>query len=151
MSNSVFLAAPLFNPREREFNSLVATKLREYVDVFLPQEDCGLLVDCLSQGESVAAAEFRISKTDLQAIDRCDILLAILDGAHIDEGVAFEIGYGFAKNKLCVALQTDVRRALPTGNNLMIQSALRLVFSNVEDLINWMRPASKGGPQMSAK
>jgi len=101
MRRKTFLAAPLFNPRERAFNALVATKLRGHVDVFLPQEDCGLLVDCLTQGENAEAAELRISKTDLQAIGRCDILLAILDGAHIDEGVAFEIGYAFAKDKLC--------------------------------------------------
>ncbi len=151
MRMTIFLAAPLFNPREREFNALVARKLKEHVDVYLPQEECGLLVDCLAHGESAETAEHRIFKTDLQAIDRCDILLAILDGAHIDEGVAFEVGYAFAKDKLCVVLQTDIRRALPTGNNLMIQCSLHRVFADVEELVNWMKDAGEGTSQRSAK
>jgi len=151
MRRKVFLAAPLFNPSERNFNILVARKLKEHVDVYLPQEECGLLVDCLAQGESGEIAEQRIFRTDLQAIDRNDIVLAILDGAHIDEGVAFELGYAFAKGKLCIALQTDIRRALPTGNNLMLQRAISRVFLDVEQLVFWMNDADGSDPQKSRK
>jgi hypothetical protein len=43
-------------------------------------------------------------------------------------------------------LQTDVRRALPTGNNLMIQRSLHRVFADVEELVNWMKDAGEGAP-----
>jgi hypothetical protein len=36
------------------------------------------------------------------------------------KGVASEIGYMKGVRKSCVGLQTDVRRALPPGNNPMI-------------------------------
>ena len=64
-------------------------------------------------------------------------LIAVLDGSTVDEGVAFEIGYMFAAGKTCIGLQTDVRRALPTGNNPMIGMALTLIFQSVTDLVDW--------------
>jgi hypothetical protein len=38
-----------------------------------------------------------------------------------------------------VALQTDVRRALPTGNNPMIGSAMTAIFQTVVDLVDWVK------------
>ncbi|MBI2586995.1 MAG: nucleoside 2-deoxyribosyltransferase [Rhodospirillales bacterium] len=61
----------------------------------------------------------------------------MLDGANVDEGVAFEIGFVHALGKLCVGLQTDIRRQLPTGNNPMIGRSLSKIFFGVGDLIDW--------------
>src|SRR5437870_1144405 len=95
-----FIAAPLFNDREREFNRAVRDVLSRHMRVYLPQEDCGLLPDLLRTGMAANAAEERIFQSDLSALDACEGVLAVLDGATIDEGVAFEIGYGFARGKV---------------------------------------------------
>ena len=36
---------------------------------------------------------------DRAAIDACDVVVALLDGAQVDDGTAWEIGYAYAKGK----------------------------------------------------
>jgi nucleoside 2-deoxyribosyltransferase len=79
-----------------------------------------------------------VFENDRAAIDSADFLIAVLDGAGIDEGVAFEIGYAFGLGKHCVGLQTDMRRALPTGNNPMIGRSLQMIFGSRDELISWV-------------
>jgi hypothetical protein len=68
------------------------------------------------------------------ALTKCEMLVAVLDGAHIDEGVAFELGFAHARGCLCLGLQSDTRRALPSGNNPMIGRALSSIFTSTRDL-----------------
>lgn len=131
----VYLAAPLFNERERAFNEVLAGALSNHCDVFLPQRDGLLLSDLLAKGISTNVAETQIFERDCAALIECEMLLAVLDGAHIDEGVAFEIGFAHARGCLCLGLQTDIRRALPSGNNPMISMALSGIFNCVNELV----------------
>lgn len=134
-----YFAAPLFNEMERRFNFEVAREIEQYTDVFLPQRDGGLLTKLVQDGISVQVAEQRIFEMDLAAMESADLLIAVLDGSHIDEGVAFEIGYAFALGKSCVGLQTDSRRLLPTGNNPMLGRSLALVCHDRSHLLEWVR------------
>jgi nucleoside 2-deoxyribosyltransferase len=136
-----YFAAPLFSEMEREYNVSVVARLEKYIDVFLPQRDGGLLMQYVKEGVGPDRAGRLIFEKDLMAMQSADALIAVLDGSTIDEGVAFEIGYMFALGKICVALQTDVRRALPTGNNPMIGSSISSVFQNIADLVDWARHA----------
>jgi nucleoside 2-deoxyribosyltransferase len=43
------------------------------------------------------------------AIDRCDLVLAVLDGVDVDSGTAAEIGYAFAKGKPILGYRGDFR------------------------------------------
>src|SRR5688500_11787551 len=115
-----YFAAPLFNQMERAFNADVVRQIEDRVDVFLPQRDGGLLMNYVKDGIRPDNAAKLIFENDLRAMENADLLVAVLDGSNIDEGVAFEIGFMYAMRKTCVGLQTDVRRALPTGNNPMI-------------------------------
>jgi nucleoside 2-deoxyribosyltransferase len=51
----------------------------------------------------------RIGKTNTDAIDRCDAMLAVLDGVDIDSGTAAEVGYAYAKGKPIVGYRGDFR------------------------------------------
>ena len=133
----VYLAAPLFNEQERMFNSWLTGKLEPTLKVFLPQRDGALLVDMLASGVSQCIAERRIFEQDCAAMRRATLLIAVLDGGYIDEGVAFEIGFLHSLGTPAIGLQTDVRRALPTGNNPMIEKGLAQIFANVDDLLAW--------------
>lgn len=134
----VYLAAPLFNERERRFNAELADALERYCAVFLPQRDGLLLADLLRQGVPVEVAETRIFERDRTALTTCELLVAVLDGAHVDEGVAFEIGFAHASGADCLGLQTDARRALPSGNNPMLAQSLSAVFSDPADLLAYV-------------
>lgn len=134
----IYFAAPLFTPAERNFNQTLAERIEQFSPVFLPQRDGALLTNMLGAGVPPDVAERRIFIQDCDAMRRSNALIAVLDGAHVDEGVAFEVGYMFASGKPCIALQTDVRRALPTGNNLMIGCALQSVCSTEHELLEWI-------------
>lgn len=136
---SAYLAAPLFNERERGFNAELADALSSCCDVFLPQRDGLLLADLIRDGVSPDIAEIRIFERDRIALSRCNLLIAVLDGAHIDEGVAFEVGFAHARGSLCLGLQSDVRRALPSGNNPMISQAMSAIFTDIAPLIAFLK------------
>jgi nucleoside 2-deoxyribosyltransferase len=134
----IYLAAPLFNANERHFNLAVTSVIETRLSVFLPQRDGSLLVDMVRAGVAVEVAQRRVFEQDREAMRNALALVAILDGAHIDEGVAFEIGFMKALGRVCVGLQTDVRRALPTGNNPMIGGALDAVYTDISQLAEWV-------------
>lgn len=135
---TIYFAAPLFNAMERAFNEAVVRNIEPQASVFLPQRDGALLADLIARGVLPDVAERLVYQRDVDAMAEADLVIAVLDGGHIDEGVAFEIGFMKALGKRCVGLQTDVRRALPTGNNPMIGRSLERVFSSPEALVEWL-------------
>ncbi|MDH0645229.1 nucleoside 2-deoxyribosyltransferase [Pseudomonas sp. GD03858] len=136
---SMYLAAPLFNEMELNYNSSLKKELSPFFDVFLPQDDGLLLRDIVKGGVRQDIAARMVFDADVQAMSDSDIILAVLHGAHIDEGVAFELGYCFANNKKCIALQEDIRQALPTGNNPMISQSCERVFRDKGSLLDWVK------------
>jgi len=134
---SLYFAAPLFSKSELDYNFKLTAKLEKYFNVFLPQRDGGLMLQYIKSGMSIEEASNRVFKMDIEAIDKSDIVLAILDGRAVDEGVAVEIGYAYGKKIPCIGLQTDPRRLLPVGNNPMISNVLDVVFQNEKSLISW--------------
>lgn len=136
--NQIYIAAPLFNDREREYNKLIRDSLVSEFNVFLPQEDGLLLEDLVRTGMDTELAEKIIYEADISAMKESDIIVAVLDGANIDEGVAFELGFCQALQKVCIGLQTDIRRQLPTGNNPMIGQSCIKIFNNFRMMFTWL-------------
>jgi len=110
MRKRLYLAGPLFSLAEKQFNVKLKTLLSEYFEVYLPQEDGGLLVDMIKEGIPALDANRRVFEIDVAALEWCDCIFIILDGRTVDEGAAFELGYAYARGKECFALQTDPRR-----------------------------------------
>lgn len=136
---NVYLAGPLFSANERQWNISLRNTLTEFCDVYLPQEDGALLVELVADGMPVQEAKNAIFARDLQAIERCDILLLVMDGRVIDEGACFELGYAYSRGKLCIGLKTDVRSLLPIGDNPMVECALRETFRDIYGASEWIR------------
>jgi nucleoside 2-deoxyribosyltransferase len=136
---NIYLASPLFSPQERQFNAILRDRLAPMSDVYLPQEDGSLLVDLVAAGMTVSEAKHTIFSADIRAIERCDILLIVMDGRVIDEGACFELGYAYKCGKLCVGLKTDVRVLLPIGDNPMIDCALRKIFRDIDSVCDWVQ------------
>lgn len=134
----IYVAGPLFSVAERVFNSSLKARLLPYANVFLPQEDGGLVCDLVSQGATPIDAARSVFQMDLAAIHRCDVLLIVMDGRSIDEGAAVELGIAYSLGKLCVGLQTDSRRLLGTRNNPMVDCSLHAYFTSEQELISWV-------------
>ena len=126
----IYLAAPLFSEAEREFNAKIAGILREKkYAVHLPQE-----VGDDSSTRDEAETE-RIFEYNLKALDECDIVVAVVDGADADSGTAWEIGYAYAVKKRIILLRTDFRRVgRSEAVNLMLEESGEVVGS-VEELV----------------
>ncbi len=142
----VYFAAPLFSEAELTFNIRVTKLLEEFMDVYLPQRDGGLMCKMVATGIPYAIAARRVFRRDIEAIGQADYVIAILDGRAIDEGVAFELGVAFSQTKRCIGLQTDSRRMAVWGNNPMITGALETVFMSVSDLMEWVKTSVLDNP-----
>lgn|ERR1700688_1207686 len=134
----IYLAAPLFSQCERWWNLQVCERLENQFQVYLPQRDGQLFTEMVRAGEAIASAKETVFSRDLWEIDRCDVLLIVMDGRAIDEGAAFELGYAFARSKVNIGLKTDTRTLLTMGNNPMIEQALSQIFEDVESTIAWI-------------
>ena len=134
----LYLASPLFSLSEKDFNVKLRDRLELLVDVYLPQEDGGLLVDMVDRGMPVIEAARQVFLGDIRAIIESHYVLIVMDGRTVDEGAAFELGYASALRKTCIGLQTDVRRLLPFGNNPMLTGALVNTFQNIDALCIWL-------------
>ena len=55
-------------------------------------------------------------------IEKCDLVVAILDGADADSGTSVEIGYAYANKKPVVGVRTDFRISEDRGLNLMLSN-----------------------------
>ncbi|MEN6341719.1 MAG: nucleoside 2-deoxyribosyltransferase [Methanospirillum sp.] len=125
----IYLAAPLFSAAERSFNETLASFLgARSLRVFVPQEQGD---DCAARGPVAIRALFDRLVT---ALDEADLVVAVIDGADPDSGVAWEMGYAYAHGIPVVALRTDFRRV---GDqecaNLMLECSSTVVGS-FEDL-----------------
>lgn len=130
-----YLAAPLFNDIERAFNVRLAGALAPHIDIYLPQRDGFLLKKLVDSGVPIGKARLTVFNGDVAAIGEADVLIAVLDGRTVDEGVAFELGCAYALGKTCIGLKTDDRVMLPTGDNPMIACGCHKIFMSVADLV----------------
>ncbi|MBO4522299.1 MAG: nucleoside 2-deoxyribosyltransferase, partial [Methanomicrobium sp.] len=72
----------------------------------------------------------RIFEYNLKALDECDIVVAVVDGADADSGTAWEIGYAYAVKKRVILLRTDFRRVgRSEAVNLMLEESGEVVGS----------------------
>ena len=130
---TVYLAAPLFSEAECDFNR----KLRDEIisagfKVFLPQEDSNNVKDMLDRQKI-------IFNKNLKGIENSDIIVAVIDGADVDSGTAWEIGFAFAKGKPVIGLRTDFRTLGIEGTvNLMIERSVVICMS-VSELLNHLK------------
>jgi nucleoside 2-deoxyribosyltransferase len=112
----VYLAGPLFTVGERMFNTQLAELLskEKWINLYVPQE---------TMDHEPNSIYFK----HIGALERCDAVVAILDGPDIDSGTAFEVGYAVAQGRPVVGVRTDFRRPGDTAKspyNLMLNVPL---------------------------
>ena len=130
----IFLAAPLFNESEREFNEKVAKELQEAgFDVWMAQE-----APFIKEGTDEEKRS--IYEGDTTALKNSDVVVAVLDGIDVESGVAFEIGYAAALGKPIIGLKTDYRNFSKIENvNLIIEVSVKGIYGSTKEVIEALR------------
>lgn len=129
----IYWAGPLFTEAERKWNAECARELRVHGhDIFLPQEE-----------EPREKTPYYIFEHDVNGLNKCDLMVAVCDGADPDSGTSFEMGYFYAKSKPIITLRTDFRVASDEGcqfNIMLHESGTVKVYRP-----SYLRDASDGG------
>ncbi len=112
---NVYFAGPLFTMAERRFNDELSAHMRRLcptLDIFFPQ-------GCDKEFLGLPDFAQRVYKALMEALDRCDAVVAILDGPDSDSGTCIEIAYARAKGKPVIGVRTDFRDGEVQGLNIM--------------------------------
>ena len=136
---SICQAGPLFTEGERIWQKSFQAEL----------EKAGFLVswpgDLLSNDQITNAGAdapnliFGVCKS---ALERCDCVVALLDGAQVDDGTAWQLGYAHAVGLPVFGIRTDSRQAGETKYgwvNAMIQGCLTGFGSTAREIILMLR------------
>jgi nucleoside 2-deoxyribosyltransferase len=133
----VFLAAPLFNEAERNFNAKVANTLRKNgFKVWMAQE--APFIEKATEKEKKS-----IYEVDISSLRASDVVVAIFDGVAVDAGVAFGMGYAKALGKPLIGLKTDYRTFSRMEEiNLMLEVPLVKICKSLDEVIDSLREIS---------
>lgn len=123
----VYVAGPLFDEGERWWIESVEQLVADAgFDTFLPHRD---------NPPKTAGNVNEIFHNDKSAIDRCDLVVASLNGLTTDDGTAWELGYSFALGKFQIGLHTDWRARFPDEVvNLMIGESIDVLVRSLDEL-----------------
>ena len=129
MVHKIYLSGPLFSEAEVAWGRQLLAFIREHLGntkIIWPHE-------IVPEG----AEPSQIFTANLQALNQCDLMIAILDGPQVDDGTAWEIGYFFSQGKKILGIRTDFRRAGESEKsrvNLMIECSCLRVASSTKEL-----------------
>ena len=98
-----------------------------------------MFYDLRQRGFSDKEIKEQIFASDHNAILDSDIILCLLDGRVLDEGMCIELGIGCALKKQCIGCKTDYRNQDKFGNNIMFEGTLSKIFTDKTELINHLR------------
>lgn len=143
MKYKIFIAAPLFNEMEIYRNKRVKEFLVDNgYEVFLAQDDPGLVYEKFNSEEDKITTRKRIFKYDIDELIKSDIVILLLDGRTPDEGACVEYGIAWALKKKCLIYKTDFRAMDCFGdNNIMIDGCVDFLkaASSLEELLSLIK------------
>ena len=113
-----YIAGALFSQGERVFLEEIAKICKDIgLETFLPHRDAGLGIDVEE-----------IFKKDFSGLDKCDVLVAVLNGSDLDSGTAWEIGYAYSRKIKIIGIIDDIRIS-KDRLNVMIANSVEIVDS----------------------
>ena len=127
----IYFANALFSQADINYNAQLATQIRNLspqIDLYLPQENNDI------NDKQVYADSKMIAQADTEKLLASDLVIAILDGNTIDNGVASEIGVAYAQKIPIIGLYTDTRQQ--GASNQQKLAALNQVAENQFHYVN---------------
>ena len=131
----IYQAGPLFTEADRDWHKKFSSALNNKGHISIWPGDLFEDGHLLSLGSK---AKNHIFEKCRNAIDECDIVVALLDGTQVDDGTSWEIGYAFAKNIPIYGIRTDFRNGGDTSHsmvNCMIECSCKGIAKSISDLI----------------
>ncbi|MCO0831548.1 nucleoside 2-deoxyribosyltransferase [Fructobacillus sp. W13] len=132
MAKKVYLAGPFFSEKQVDEVARLEKVLADHPqvgDVFSPRQHQHEEFEMFSPEWQVAAYN-----SDVQAIDDCDVMIALsdFDGADADSGTAWEVGYAYAKDIPVIIIKED-----DVTLNLMLAKSLTAYLHKVEAVLDY--------------
>ena len=128
----VYIAGPLFNIHEKRYLEEIAEILESNgYDCFLPHRDQTVDPEELKGVDMSQETKDTIFQTDLDALNKADITVALITGQDIDSGTSSEIGYTYALKKPVLAIDAEERRY----RNLFVEGMLTVIINNTDQLL----------------
>lgn len=140
----IYFAGPLFSEAERDWIAKAKGQ------ILASANQAGIAITVCLPFDLITEEEIKLlgEKARLEIFSRCrsnledsDIVIAILDGAQVDDGTAWEIGYFYAirspKQKI-IGIRTDFRRAGECEGarvNAMIECSCDWIVRSREELL----------------
>lgn len=141
----VYCAGPLFNKKEKEEMQELACALEDQgFEVFLPQRDGLELTRCVDTlvkaGTSREVAGKLLSRAIFaldvyQVIERCDAIVANLNGRVPDEGAVSEAAMAWCCGKTLIGYKSDMRSVFLGQDNPLVTGLFNFTLvSEIEDV-----------------
>jgi nucleoside 2-deoxyribosyltransferase len=98
-----------------------------------------------------------IGRQNIEAIRRCSVLVAYLDGQELDSGTAAELGFAVGSGLHCFGLRTDIREHGEAGTivNLQVESFILesggRICASLEALVGALATATYPGPRQTRR
>lgn len=129
-----YIAGPLFNEGERWFvERICALAEAAGFETFLPHRDTP--AEYINPRNPAA-----IFRSDLEALERAELVIANLNGITSDDGTAWELGYAYARGKHLVGIYTDWRLTFPGQvTNLMLECSLNRLTCSLAELEEYLQ------------
>ena len=127
----IYFANALFSQADINYNAQLAAQIRNLspqIELYLPQEN-----NDINDKQAYADSKM-IAQADTEKLLASDLVIAILDGNTIDNGVASEIGVAYAQKIPIIGLYTDTRQQ-GAGNQQKL-AALSQVAENQFHYVN---------------
>jgi len=124
----VYIAGPLFTPSQRNYLEKINKLIKSLgFNTYLPHKDGGLFIRGITK-----SADF--FDKDLNALDNCNILIAVLNGNEVDSGTAWEMGFAYFKKIPIIGILEDSRKPNDDLLNVMISNSTIKIARNLEEL-----------------
>ena len=127
----IYFANALFSQADITYNAQLAAQIRNLspqIELYLPQEN-----NDINDKQAYADSKM-IAQADTEKLLASDLVIAILDGNTIDNGVASEIGVAYAQKIPIIGLYTDTRQQ--GASNQQKLDALSQVAENQFHYVN---------------
>jgi nucleoside 2-deoxyribosyltransferase len=157
----IYLAGPLgFSEAGRSFynGTLIPEVVRlgyEVLDpwTLTPQEKIDAVVKMpygAARRDAWRRLNVEIGGNNRAAIDRCDMVFAVLDGVDVDSGTAAEIGYAFARGKPILGYRGDFRLSADNEGSIVNLQVEYFIRQSGGDIIAGLADLASGLAKLKA-
>lgn len=161
----IYCAGPLFNPKEREEMSTIASVLtRSGYSIFLPQENGlkfaellpALIEKKIETENATKMLNMAIFSLDVFEVMNADGLILNMNGRVPDEGAMVEAGIAWSHNKTIVIFKNDDRSLIQGNCNPLVMGLSDFEFVDKYEEIptafdrNWAEPSKSSSPSLSS-